>query len=77
MLVLTRRIGEQLVIDGNIVVTIVAIEGNKIRLGVQAPAAVRVDREEVHARRLADESAAAGHKARREFATVSANEPYA
>ena len=57
MLVLTRRIGEQLVIDENIVLTIVAIEGNKIRLGIAAPSAVRVDREEVHRRRIAQESA--------------------
>jgi carbon storage regulator len=66
--VLTRRIGEQLVIDGNIVVTIVAIEGNKIRLGVQAPPAIRVDREEVHARRLADENSGRAHHGRRELA---------
>jgi carbon storage regulator len=77
MLVLTRRIGEQLVIDGNIVVTIVAIEGNKIRLGVQAPPAIRVDRQEVHARRLADECVPAGSKAKRQLATVSANEAHA
>jgi len=56
MLVLTRRIGEQLVIDQNIVLTIVAIEGNKIRLGIAAPASVRVDREEVHRRRVSEEA---------------------
>ena len=37
MLVLTRKVGEQIVIDDNITVTIVAIEGNKIRLGITAP----------------------------------------
>jgi carbon storage regulator len=56
MLVLTRRCGEQLIIDENIVVTIVAIEGNKIRIGIAAPPDVRVDREEVHNRRLAEEN---------------------
>jgi carbon storage regulator len=55
MLVLTRRCGEQLIIDENIVVTIVAIEGNKIRIGVTAPPSVRVDREEIHNRRIAEE----------------------
>jgi carbon storage regulator len=55
MLVLTRHCGEQLVIDGNIIVTVVAIEGNKIRLGIDAPKSVRVDRQEVHERRLAEE----------------------
>lgn len=55
MLVLTRRCGEQLVIAGDIVVTVVAIEGNKIRLGVQAPPSIRVDRMEIHSRRMAEE----------------------
>ena len=57
MLVLTRHIGQQLVIDGDIVVTVVAIEGNKVRLGIQAPKSVRVDRQEIHERRLAEERA--------------------
>jgi carbon storage regulator len=48
MLVLTRKIGQQIVIDGNIIVTIVAIEGNRIRVGVQAPKDITVDRAEVH-----------------------------
>lgn len=51
MLVLTRKVGEQLVIDGNIVVTVISIDGGKVRLGVLAPKSVRVDREEVHQRR--------------------------
>ena len=51
MLVLTRRIGEEIVIGGNIRVTVVAVEGNKVRLGITAPRDVSVDREEVYARR--------------------------
>lgn len=51
MLVLSRRIGEQIVIDGNISVTVVEIKGSQVRLGVTAPKSVRVDRQEVHARR--------------------------
>ena len=58
MLVLTRHCGEQLVIAGDIIVTVVAIEGNKIRLGIEAPKSIRVDRKEVHARRLADKACA-------------------
>jgi len=54
MLVLTRHAGEQIVIAGEIVVTVVAIEGSKIRLGIEAPKTVRVDRKEVHARRMAE-----------------------
>jgi carbon storage regulator len=56
MLVLTRRCGEQLVIADDIVLTVLAIEGNKIRLGVEAPPAIRVDRQEVHDRRRAEQA---------------------
>lgn len=52
MLVLTRKVGEQLVIDENIIVTVLAVEGAKIRLGIEAPKSVRVDRAEIHQRRL-------------------------
>jgi carbon storage regulator len=51
MLVLTRRIGETIVIDGQIQVTVVAVEGNRIRLGITAPSDVAVDRQEVYLRR--------------------------
>jgi len=48
MLVLSRRLGEKIVIDGNIIVTIVKIEGtDKARIGVEAPADVEVWREEI------------------------------
>lgn len=51
MLVLTRRIGEDIIIDNNIRVTVVSIDGGKVRLGIAAPPEVRVDRQEVHERR--------------------------
>ena len=51
MLVLTRRVGEEIVIDGNIRVTVVAVKGDKVRLGIIAPPSVAVDRKEVHERR--------------------------
>lgn len=53
MLVLTRRIGEEIVIDGDIRVTVTAICGDRARIGITAPGSVRVDREEVHQRRSA------------------------
>ena len=52
MLVLTRRVGEEIVIDGNIHVTVVGVKGDKVRLGITAPPSVPVDRKEVHERRL-------------------------
>ncbi len=57
MLVLTRRIGEQIVIDGVISVTLVAIKGDKARLGISAPPSICVDRAEVHERRWASRPA--------------------
>jgi carbon storage regulator len=50
MLVLSRRVGEEIVIDGNIRVTVVEVQGNRIRLGITAPPEVAVHREEVHRR---------------------------
>lgn len=51
MLVLSRRIDETVVIDGDISITVVAIAGGKVRLGISAPPTVMVDRQEVVLRR--------------------------
>ncbi len=51
MLVLTRREGETIVINGDIHVSVVALQGGKVRLGIVAPDRVTVDRKEVHDRR--------------------------
>ena len=48
MLVLSRKENQQIVIDKDIVVTVVQIRGNKVRLGISAPKDVPVHREEVH-----------------------------
>ena len=48
MLVLTRKVGETVVIAGSINVTVVAIQGDKVRVGITAPANIPVDREEIH-----------------------------
>jgi carbon storage regulator CsrA len=56
MLVLTRRAGEEILIGGAISVTVVAVKGGSVRLGITAPATVRVDRKEVNERRLAPDS---------------------
>ncbi len=49
MLVLSRKVGEKLVIDGNITVEIVKIKGNRITLGLLAPADVKILRGELQA----------------------------
>jgi carbon storage regulator len=51
MLVLTRRPGEQIVIGGNIRITVVSVKGDRVRIGIEAPPTVLVDREEIHTRR--------------------------
>ena len=47
MLILTRRVGETLVIDNEILVTVLGIKGNQVRLGTTAPSNVEVHREEI------------------------------
>jgi carbon storage regulator len=48
MLVLTRRLDESIVIDDHIVVTILAIEGDKVKIGITAPREVTILRQELH-----------------------------
>lgn len=48
MLILTRRIGESLVIGDEVTVTILGIKGKQIRIGVSAPESISINREEIH-----------------------------
>jgi carbon storage regulator len=52
MLVLSRRIGEEIVIAENIRLTVLAVKGGQVQIGVAAPSPVTVDRKEVHDRRV-------------------------
>jgi len=53
MLVLTRRVGEEIVIADEIRITVVSVRGDRVRIGIDAPRDISVERHEVHARRLA------------------------
>lgn len=63
MLVLSRRVGEEIVINDNIRVTVVAVKGDRVRLGIVAPRDVTVDRSEVHERRMQFAPVPAGSQA--------------
>lgn len=63
MLILTRRVGEKLIIDNDIEVVVLGVKGNQVRLGVIAPKDVEVHREEVF-QRIQDEQRGGHHVAR-------------
>jgi|TARA_B110001469_G_scaffold81144_1_gene76769 carbon storage regulator CsrA len=50
MLILTRRVGESLIIGDDIVINILGVKGNQIRIGVNAPKEISVHREEIYNR---------------------------
>ncbi|MGA2618869.1 MAG: carbon storage regulator [Thermoguttaceae bacterium] len=52
MLVLSRRNGERILIDGGITVTVIKVQGRQVRLGIEAPKAVVVTRGELRRRGL-------------------------
>ena len=55
MLVLTRRVGETLMIGDEVTVTVLAVKGNQVRIGTNAPREVPVHREEIYERIKAEE----------------------
>jgi len=56
MLILSRRVGESLVIGDDVIVNVLGIKGNQVRIGVDAPRDVSVHREEIYERILREKS---------------------
>lgn len=56
MLILTRRVGETVMIGDDVTVTVLGVKGNQVRLGVNAPRNVAVHREEIYNRISEEES---------------------
>ncbi|RUO37666.1 carbon storage regulator [Aliidiomarina shirensis] len=57
MLILTRRVGETLMINDDIKVTVLAVNGNQVKIGIDAPNNVAVHREEIYLRIEAEKQA--------------------
>ncbi|MEH6584598.1 MAG: carbon storage regulator CsrA [Halioglobus sp.] len=62
MLILTRRVGESLMVGEEITVTVLGVKGNQVRIGVDAPRDVSVHREEIYNRIHDEDKSDTGNK---------------
>ena len=71
MLILTRRVGETLMIGDDVTVTVLGVKGNQVRIGINAPKDVSVHREEIYERIKAEQQGGTAVKEAKEENEVS------
>jgi carbon storage regulator len=62
MLILTRRVGETVMIGDDVTITVLGVKGNQVRVGINAPKTVAVHREEIYERIKREQQAEVGEK---------------
>lgn len=67
MLILTRRVGETVMIGENVTVTVLGVKGNQVRVGVNAPKEIAVHREEIYERIKREAQSGSGQVVRGQF----------
>jgi carbon storage regulator len=72
MLILTRRVGETVMIGDEVTITVLGVKGNQVRVGINAPKSVAVHREEIYARIKREQQGDPGDKPKQaaEYAPV-------
>ena len=71
MLILTRRISEKIIIGENVTVTILSVKGNHVRIGIDAPRDIKVNREEVFQRVLKERKGLSREQQRETLSALS------
>ncbi|TLZ19378.1 MAG: carbon storage regulator CsrA [Gammaproteobacteria bacterium] len=68
MLILTRRVGETVMIGDEVTITVLGVKGNQVRVGINAPKSVAVHREEIYERIKREQQAEEPEKPKAEYA---------